>query len=240
MPRVHSELSVSRQQDPCRADMLPMRVTSHSIQLVNGSRTVGRANRYLYSLAGDTFAPANPQGTTRLGKFMDSLRGGVRRGAGVGAGLGCVATFVPDVAIGNADPSYKGCGYNVRAEGVVGVITHAAIDVASVTSTAPGAVGGLVGGLFTSPCASTVSCLEGDTTTPDHVVTRNWVRNSVELGAAVTSTPVAAAAGASTGLALGVARAPFTVVKGALAFAGATVGGVVGFFVGIGRAIANR
>jgi len=204
-----------------------LRTSTAILDALGGHQTIGRANSYLAELAVDAFLkPTKAEGETRLELFVDAVKGGAKRGAGMGAalGFGTMCSGMIDLLLGTGGTERH--AHDFRAEGLFGLTAHGAIDVCSYVGAGVGAglggAAGLLGGY----------CVYGD----DARGGLSVVAECADDGARVAGTFVAGAISIPVGMALGLARLPSLIVKGSLALVCGVVGAVLGLFGGAYRA----
>jgi hypothetical protein len=162
-------------------------------------------------------------GRTRAEKFLHTISGFTKGGSQVGAFTATVAFGVPDLVLGQGTKNPT-C-YDIRSEGVAGLVLHGAIDGVSAVSTVPGAIVGGVVGVVVEPASpapfGTAICKGG------------------EIGGNVLSCTTSVALSLPVGMVLGIARLPILLTKSLFMFVGGAAGAVIGFIGGSFRAMFN-
>ncbi len=243
---IHQECAVYRDQDP-RTYPAPYQMSHAALQATGGNTGIRQANEHIDRLAQDAFRPLTFDGATRWQNFSLAVSNCARRGVGVGARVGRATMAIPDAVLGTGVPTGPRVKYDPRAEGLVGLAAHAAIDATSTVAMAPGAAIGAFAGTASYPIAYGVALRDDgrpgrfeDCYGADTMRFGAYVPSVARHGADDVGTAVAAPVAGSVGVALGVTRIPSVVVKYTLAGVGGFIGAVCGLFVGAGRAIFKK
>jgi hypothetical protein len=189
--------------------------------------TVGAINDTIDSIAAaphcssSTSSTSSTSSSQKTGGFTATVQSCVRDGAKLGAEMGVATMLVPDIVTGTGS-AINGSERDLRSEGVLGMMAHTAVDVASTAGSVEGEMAGLVVGALAAPCVDE----------PADLAARTMYGYGV-LGGSVAG----AGAGILLGIPLAVARLPSIIVKNTLTAVGGLIGGLFGIGKGIIRAL---